>query len=86
MIFAIIIKASELLSYIMVGLICLHVAGSFIWRFVCLFRKKGSCKFRHCPFRQESTNFVYPSLIPCTKCPLTKEEIENYKNALKKLI
>ena len=51
------------------------------WRFVCLFRKKGSCKFRNCPFRSE-----YFFVLPCTKFPQTKAELESYKIELYKIL
>lgn len=52
------------------------ILGAAVWRFICLFRKKGSCSFRKCPFRKSyySGGCVYFPGSGCTKCPPTPEE------------
>ena len=52
------------------------------WRIICLFRKKGSCKFRRCPFRKNYTSMscIYFPSGGCTKCPPTLKELEIYRH------
>ena len=66
-------------------LMLLEMLICIIWRVVCFFRKKGSCKFTKCPFRKDffstsclglAGNFI------CEKCLPTVEEIEEQKRIL----
>ena len=60
----------------------LYVLSGMLWRFICLFRKKGTCKFYKCPFRKQYTNpsnIYFPS-GGCTKCTPTPEELEIYSH------
>lgn len=59
----------------------IYMAAGAAWRIVCLFRKKGSCRFRRCPFRKKYTqsSCVYFPSGGCTKCPPTESEWEVYK-------
>lgn len=58
----------------------LFMISCMTWRIACLFRKKGSCKFRECPFRKNyaSRSCIYFLSSGCTKCPPTPEELKIY--------
>lgn len=58
----------------------LYIAAGAAWRIVCLFRRKGSCRFRSCPFRKDytSSSCLYFPSSGCTKCPPTESEKEAY--------
>ena len=62
----------------------LYMIFGMTWRILCLFRKKGSCKFRKCPFRKDYTNMsgIYFTGSGCTKCSPTPEELEIYKHTV----
>lgn len=88
-IFDIIFIIAFIFSQVLTATIYGFVIIPFIWRLVCLFRKKGSCKFTKCPLRKDYGNHPFPFIVPdifpfgsCTKCPPTKEELECYKNSL----
>ena len=58
----------------------IYIAAGAAWRIVCLFRKKGGCRFRSCPFRKNYTSVscvCFPS-GGCTKCQPTESEKEAY--------
>ena len=60
----------------------LYIFSGMLWRFVCLFRKKGTCRFYKCPFRKQYTNVsnVYFPSGGCRKCLPTEEELEAYRH------
>lgn len=60
----------------------IYAISGVTWRIFCLFRKKGGCKFRRCPFRKQYTNMscVYFPSGGCTKCPPAPEELEIYRH------
>lgn len=64
------------------------IISGMVWRFICLFRKKGSCKFRRCPFRKQYTNMsdVYFPSGGCRKCPPTPEELEIYNHSAEGIV
>lgn len=87
-IFDIIFIIAFIFSRALAAIIYGFVIIPFIWRFVCLFRKKGSCKFTKCPLRKDYGNHLFPFIVPdifpfgaCTKCPPTKEELKIYKRS-----
>lgn len=66
----------------------IYVLSGVTWRIVCLFRKKGSCKFRKCPFRKKYTSMscIYFPSGGCTKCPPTPEELEIYSHTTEGIV
>lgn len=69
-----------------IGLIVasLQILITVIWRFICLFIKKGSCRFVKCPFRMNYTRrsyFYFPE-TGCKKCPPTPEEERIWRGSL----
>jgi hypothetical protein len=66
------------------GLMFSYIAMGMAWRIICLFRKKGRCKFRRCPFRRDytSTSCVYSPPRGCTKCPPTERERAIYEHSV----
>lgn len=62
----------------------IYMAVCMMWRILCLFRKKGSCKFTNCPFRKNYMNTSCMHFLDsgCTKCPPTDEELEVYRHSL----
>lgn len=69
-------------------LILLEMLICIIWRIVCFFRKKGSCKFTKCPFRKDYFSTSCLELVNdfiCDKCLPTIEEIEEQKRILEDL-
>ena len=69
---------------ILYGLMFIYMIIGMAWRFICLFRKKGSCKFTRCPFRRDYTNTscVYFPPRGCTKCPPTESERAIYEHSI----
>lgn len=59
----------------------IYAAAGATWRIACLFRRKGSCRFRRCPFRRDyaSSSCLYFPPRGCTKCPPTESEREAYR-------
>ncbi len=59
----------------------IYVIFCMAWRIVCFFRKKGSCKFRGCPFRKNYTSrsCIYFRGGGSTKCPTTPDELAIYR-------
>ena len=66
----------------------IYVISGVTWRIVCLFRKKGGCEFRRCPFRKQYTSMscVYFPSGGCTKCPPAPEELEIYRHTPERII
>ena len=66
----------------------IYVISGVTWRIVCLFRKKGSCRFRRCPFRKDYTSMscLYFPSGGCTKCPPTPEELETYRHSAEGIV
>lgn len=61
----------------------IYMAAGAAWRIACLFRRKGSCRFRSCPFRRDytSSSCIYFPSCGCTKCPPTEEELAIYEGS-----
>lgn len=66
------------------GLSFSYMVMGMAWRIICLFRKKGSCKFRRCPFRRDytSSSCIYVPPGGCTKCPPTEQEKAIYEHSV----
>ena len=66
----------------------MYVAAGAAWRTVCLFRKKGSCRFRGCPFRKDytSSSCIYFPSGGCAKCPPTESEKAAYGNSAEGIV
>lgn len=52
------------------------------WRITCLFRRKGSCRFRKCPFRKDYTDTSFMNVLSggCKKCLPDEDEMEVYRH------
>ena len=66
----------------------IYIAAGAAWRIACLFRKKGNCKFRRCPFRRDYTNSTSLYFPPsgCTKCLPTEEEKAVYAHSACRIV
>ena len=66
----------------------IYIAAGAAWRTACLFRKKGSCRFRGCPFRKDytSSSCVYFPSGGCAKCPPTESEKAAYRNSAEGIV
>lgn len=76
-----------ILINILYCLMLLEMLICIMWRFVCSFRKRGSCKFTKCPFRKDffSTSYLGVHNCFCDKCLPTEEEIEEQERILEYL-
>lgn len=69
-------------------LMLLEMIACIVWRIICIFKKRGSCKFARCPFRKDFFSTSCLELVDdflCDKCLPTDEEIEEQKRILKDL-
>lgn len=69
-------KGEKLMLDMLSGLMEIWIMALVIWRISCLFRKRGACKFRGCPFRKKYTDTSFMGALECgcMKCPPTEEE------------
>lgn len=67
---------------------CLQITIVVVWRFICLFKKKGSCKFVKCPFRKnyKKRSYFYFPESGCKKCPPTPEEEKVWRGSLEEVV
>ena len=80
-------QAIDVICSICFIFVCLQIMIVTVWRFICLFRKKGSCKFVKCPFRKnyaKRSYFYFPE-TGCNKCPPTPEEEKVWRGSLEEV-
>lgn len=81
-------QAIDVICSICFIFVCLQIMIVTVWRFICLFRKKGSCKFEKCPFRKNYARrsyFYFPE-SGCNKCPPTPEEEKIWRGSLEEVV